>query len=273
MSATPLWPSAYPDRRPLWVAATATAVPLAILGLGLIHPDLLVASTIVLIIGVAKGWGALLESPTRGRAALVVALTGALCLTAVRIVTDLSAVTLVLGFTLIISFIAEMTRGAHRPQATWSLATMVSGSVVAAAGAVWALFGFYPVMHLLAISALPATGLASLTLALPARHPWQRVLYAVLAAAGISALITQFYLKNFPDLALAVPLASINPSAAVWVMTVGVGVLAGFTVSCTDVLFPIRRAPGYHWQQLTLALLPSLFLAMPIYALARLITG
>ena len=75
------------------------------------------------------------------------------------------------------------------------------------------------------------------------------------------------------ELALAIPFASRNPSLAIWVTTLGIGFGSGLLVGCINVLFVVPAGKNYRWRQVALALLPTLFISVPIYSLARLITG
>ena len=178
-----------------------------------------------------------------------------------------------LSWCLLAAFIAEMTRGKHRPLTTWSLASTVAGCALVAAGSAWGLTIAYPTMNLLAMAALPAMGLACLTLALPTKYASIRWLYCSLAGILAAGLLTYFVLYQYSDLALAIPFAYRNPALAIWIMTVGLGFLSGLLVACINVLFMVPAGKNYRWRQLTLALLPTLFIAVPIYSLARLITG
>ena len=128
-------------------------------------------------------------------------------------------------------------------------------------------------MNLLAMAALPAMGLACLTLALPTKHAWIRWLYCILAGVIAARILTYFVLYGYSDLALAIPFANRNPSLAIWVTTLGIGFGSGLLVGCINVLFVVPAGKNYRWRQLALALLPTLFISVPIYSLARLITG
>ena len=102
------------------------------------------------------------------------------------------------------------------------------------------------------------------------QYPLAILLFSRIVASG---LLTYFVLYQYSDLALAIPFAYRNPAVAIWIMTVGLGFLSGLLVACINVLFMVPAGKNYRWRQLTLALLPTLFIAVPIYSLARLITG
>ena len=102
---------------------------------------------------------------------------------------------------------------------------------------------------------------------------WIRWLYCILAGLIAAGILTYFVLYGYSDLALAIPFANRNPSLAIWVTTLGIGFGSGLLVGCINVLFVVPAGKNYRWRQLALALLPTLFISVPIYSLARLITG
>ncbi len=259
--------------RSWWVALLAALPPLAMLFFLHWNPYLVVASAAAVTIVVAITWGSLSQAPSPTRSGLVVALTGIGCLLAAFLTNNLTWVPLVLSWCVLAAFIAEMTRGKHRPLTTWSLASTISGCALVAAGSAWGLTTAYPMMNLLAMAALPAMGLACLTLALPTKYASIRWLYCAIAGIIAAGLLTYFVLYQYSDLALAIPFAYRNPALAVWAMTLGLGFLSGLLVACINVLFMVPAGKNYRWRQLALALLPSLFISVPIYSLARLITG
>ena len=259
--------------RSWWVALLAALPPLAMLLFLHWNPYLVVASAAAVTIVVAITWGSLSQAPSPTRSGLVVALTGIGCLLAAFLTNNLTWVPLVLSWCVLAAFIAEMTRGKHRPLTTWSLASTISGCALVAAGSAWGLTTAYPMMNLLAMAALPAMGLACLTLALPTKYASIRWLYCAIAGIIAAGLLTYFVLYQYSDLALAIPFAYRNPALAVWAMTLGLGFLSGLLVACINVLFMVPAGKNYRWRQLALALLPSLFISVPIYSLARLITG
>lgn len=263
----------YPSRRPLWVALTAGAIPLAILILSQIATEVITVGAALLIAGLGFGWGKLTRNPDPTRSAWLVCLSGELGLLLTRFTQNLSWISITVALSLLVAFFFEMSRGIHRNQTSWSLASNMTGVVLVSAGAAWGLTSVYPTMNTLAFASLPATGIASLLIAVPCKAGWGRVLMCGTAGGATSAVLTLTYLHQFPDLALAVPYAVLNPTAGIWVMTIGVGILSGILVASVDVLFPIPKAKGYHLQQLTLALVPTLFLAVNLYGLSRLITG
>lgn len=259
--------------RSWWVALLAALPPLAMLFFLYWNPYLAVLTAAGVTIAVSLTWGGLSQAPSPGRTGLVVVLAGIGCLLAAFLTNNLTWVPLVLSWCLLAAFIAEMTRGKHRPLTTWSLASTVAGCALVAAGSAWGLAIAYPTMNLLAMAALPAMGLACLTLALPTKYASIRWLYCSLAGILAAGLLTYFVLYQYSDLALAIPFAYRNPALAIWIMTVGLGFLSGLLVACINVLFMVPAGKNYRWRQLTLALLPTLFIAVPIYSLARLITG
>lgn len=259
--------------RSWWVALLAALPPLAMLFFLYWNPYLAVITAAVVTIAVSLTWGGLSQAPSPGRTGLVVGLAGIGCLLAAFLTNNLTWVPLVLSWCLLAAFIAEMTRGKHRPLTTWSLASTIAGCALVAAGSAWGLAIAYPTMNLLAMAALPAMGLACLTLALPTKYASIRWLYCSLSGILAAGLLTYFVLYQYSDLALAIPFAYRNPALAIWIMTVGLGFLSGLLVACINVLFMVPAGKNYRWRQLTLALLPTLFIAVPIYSLARLITG
>lgn len=259
--------------RSWWVALLAALPPLAMLLFLHWNPYLVVLIAAAVTIAVALTWGGLSQAPSPARTGIVVALTGIGCLLATLITTNLTWVPLVLSWCVLAAFIAEMTRGKHRPLTTWSLSSTITGCALVAAGSAWGLATAYPTMNLLAMAALPAMGLASLSLALPAKRASIRWLYCVLSGIIAAGFLTYFLLYGYSDLALAIPFAYRNPALAIWVMTLGLGFGSGLLVACINVLFMVPAGKNYRWRQLALALLPTLFISVPIYSLARLITG
>lgn len=259
--------------RTWWVALLAALPPLAMLFFLYWNPYLAVVTAAAVTTAVSLTWGGLSQAPSPGRTGLVVVISGIGCLLAAFLTDNLTWVPLVLSWCVLAAFIAEMTRGKHRPLTTWSLASTIAGCALVAAGSAWGLVIAYPTMNLLAMAALPAMGLACLTLALPTKYASLRWLYCSLAGILASGLLTYFVLYQYSDLALAIPFAYRNPALAIWIMTVGLGFLSGLLVACINVLFMVPAGKNYRWRQLTLALLPTLFIAVPIYSLARLITG
>lgn len=259
--------------RPWWVALLAALPPLAMLLFLNWNPYVLVIVAGTVTVLVAISWGSLSQAPSPPRTAIVVGLSGIGCLLTAFLTSNLTWVPLVLSWCVFAAFIAEMTRGKHRPLTTWSLSSTVTGCALVAAGSAWGLSTAYPTMNLLAMAALPAMGLACLTLALPTKHAWIRWLYCILAGVIAAGILTYFVLYGYSDLALAIPFASRNPSLAIWVTTLGIGFGSGLLVGCINVLFVVPAGKNYRWRQLALALLPTLFISVPIYSLARLITG
>lgn len=259
--------------RSWWVALLAALPPLAMLLFLHWNPYLVVLIAAAVTIAVAITWGGLSQAPSPVRTGIVVAITGIGCLLATFITTNLTWVPLVLSWCLLAAFIAEMTRGKHRPLTTWSLSSTITGCALVAAGSAWGLATAYPTMNLLAMAALPAMGLACLSLALPTKHASIRWMYCVLSGTIAAGLLTYFVLYGYSDLALAIPFAYRNPSLAIWTMTLGMGFGSGLLVACINVLFMVPAGKNYRWRQLALALLPTLFISVPIYSLARLITG
>lgn len=259
--------------RSWWVTLLAALPPLAMLFFLYWNPYLAVLTAAAVTIAVSLTWGNLSQAPSPGRTGLVVVIAGIGCLLAAFLTNNLTWVPLVLSWCVLAAFIAEMTRGKHRPLTTWSLASTIAGCALVAAGSAWGLVIAYPTMNLLAMAALPAMGLACLTLAVPTKYASIRWLYCSLAGILASGLLTYFVLHQYSDLALAIPFAYRNPALAIWIMTVGLGFLSGLLVACINVLFMVPAGKNYRWRQLTLALLPTLFIAVPIYSLARLITG
>ncbi len=259
--------------RSWWVALLAALPPLAMLFFLNWNSYLAVLTAAAVTIAVSITWGSLSQAPSPARTGLVVALTGIGCLLAAFLTDNLTWVPLVLSWCVLAAFIAEMTRGKHRPLTTWSLASTIAGCALIAAGSAWGLAIAYPTMNLLAMAALPATGLACLTLALPTKYASIRWLYCSVAGIVAAGLLTYFVLYQYSDLALAIPFAYRNPALAIWVMTLGLGFLSGLLVACINVLFMVPAGKNYRWRQLALALLPTLFISVPIYSLARLITG
>lgn len=259
--------------RSWWVALLAALPPLAMLFFLHWNPYLVVLIAAAVTIAVALTWGGLSQAPSPARTGIVVAITGIGCLLATLITTNLTWVPLVLSWCVLAAFIAEMTRGKHRSLTTWSLSSTITGCALVAAGSAWGLATAYPTMNLLAMAALPAMGLASLSLALPAKRASIRWLYCVMSGIIAAGFLTYFLLYGYSDLALAIPFAYRNPALAIWVMTLGLGFGSGLLVACINVLFMVPSGKNYRWRQLALALLPTLFISVPIYSLARLITG
>ncbi len=256
------------DARSWWVSLLAALPPLAMLFFLNWNPYLAVFTAAAVTIAVSITWGSLSQAPSPARTGIVVALTGIGCLLASFLTNNLTWVPLVLSWCVLAAFIVEMTRGKHRPLTTWSLASTIAGCALIAAGSAWGLAVAYPTMNLLAMAALPAMGLACLTLALPTKYASIRWLYCSLAGLVAAGLVTYFVLYQYSDLALAIPFAYRNPA-----LTLGLGLLSGLLVACINVLFMVPAGKNYRWRQLALALLPTLFISVPIYSLARLITG
>lgn len=260
--------------RPLWVCLVTALVSLLVLVSGIFNPYLLLVSVVIVVLGISVGWGQLLQAPDPIVNNIVVGICGMASLAAVFFTRNLSLVLLgIVPFLMSLAFIAEILRGKNRKQVTWSITASVSGCLIAAAGAAWVLTLSYPLMSTLAWASLPAVASSSLTLFIPCRDKLLRGLICLLTGAFTAAVITFFYLYQFSDLALAVPYAVLNPRLGVWTMTITVGALAGTVVACVDILFPLPNEKTIAGKQLALTLLPTLFMAMPVYAITRLIMG
>ncbi len=227
------------------------------------------ALVVVLVPLTAQGWPALVRSSHDHRATTVVTLTGLAAALAVAWRHDFGAAGLVMAFSVLGSFVAQMTRHDGREELVEDLSATVTGNLVVVSGAGWCALApgtadpavIVPCAIALLTGALlttlevRATILEALTVAVPA-----------LVAAMVGGVLA---LVGFFGVAHTGATAALQSAGACLL----VGLVAGVLMAAANrVLWTHRWVPGGR-AAVASAMVPILALGAPVYAIARLMGG
>lgn len=256
------------------VLLVASAIPTLILLLASINSiPALTFGCLLILFGVAIGWGRLVEAPSNYATGGVILIVGIINLLLLEYSGDYAWCLVSTALALPISFIMEIIRSHSPRRMVWSISTMISGCIIGVCANSWVLIIKYPIMRLLSWGILPATTVAILALILPTKSPSLRLLSCIASAVSINLVISYFYLSKFPELSLAIAFFPQNPAVSTWILVILLGIFAGITTVAISFLFFLPPHRGQEILKFTLLLLPVIFSALPIYALARIIGG
>jgi len=239
-------------------AAVSMAMAALLAVAGYAGPTLLAAALVLVILGLAVGWAALLDLPHPAGTALTVAVTGgaALLVTRENLTAErpLGAVAGLMGFAVLAAFVHELLRRDGRERLVESVTGTLTGQVIAVIGSGWLLL---PVTRLgdrgVLLTAV-AVGVAGVVSALP--WPLRFAAWAALAAGGAAAV------------AVSRSLVPVEPARGA-----AIGALvAGVTVALTRML-GAEPTMKRTWALFAAALAPVAAAGAVGYAAARLIVG
>lgn len=249
--------------------AFACLVPVLLAATAPLPVAVRLALVVVLVPLTAQGWPALVRSRHDQRATTVVTVTGLVAALVVAWRHDFGAAGLVMAFSVLGSFVAQMTRHDGREELVEDLSATVTGNLVVVSGAGWCALApgtadpavIVPCAIALLTGALlttlevRATILEALTVAVPA-----------LVAAVVGGVLA---LVGFFGAAHTGATAALQSAGACLL----VGLVAGVLMAAANrVLWTHRWVPGGR-AAVTSAMVPILALGAPVYAIARLMGG
>ncbi len=249
--------------------AFACLVPVLLAATAPLPVAVRLALVVVLVPLTAQGWPALVRSRHDQRATTVVTVTGLVAALVVAWRHDFGAAGLVMAFSVLGSFVAQMTRHDGRGELVEDLSATVTGNLVVVSGAGWCALApgtadpavIVPCAIALLTGALlttlevRATILEALTVAVPA-----------LVAAVVGGVLA---LVGFFGAAHTGATAALQSAGACLL----VGLVAGVLMAAANrVLWTHRWVPGGR-AAVTSAMVPILALGAPVYAIARLMGG
>lgn len=249
--------------------AFACLVPVLLAATAPLPVAVRLALVVILVPLTAQGWPALVRSRHDQRATTVVTVTGLVAALVVAWQHDFGAAGLVMAFSVLGSFVAQMTRHDGREELVEDLSATVTGNLVVVSGAGWCALApgtadpavIVPCAIALLTGALlttlevRATILEALTVAVPA-----------LVAAVVGGVLA---LVGFFGAAHTGATAALQSAGACLL----VGLVAGVLMAAANrVLWTHRWVPGGR-AAVTSAMVPILALGAPVYAIARLMGG
>ncbi|WP_402468378.1 hypothetical protein [Isoptericola aurantiacus] len=173
-------------------AVTTAVLATLVAGAAYLGPLWSVGASAVLVLLVAVGWAPLLRLPADGATTLVVLVAG-LGGVAVTWFTEgepvLRNLPLVIAFSLVLAFVAQMLRRGGRPRLVESVSGTTAGIVVAVAASGWVATGRSDAGAGLVVTSAVGLAVASAVSALPVAGGWTGSLLAVVlgGAAGAGA--------------------------------------------------------------------------------------
>lgn len=249
--------------------AFACLVPVLLAATAPLPVAVRLALVVILVPLTAQGWPALVRSRHDQRATTVVTVTGLVAALVVAWQHDFGAAGLVMAFSVLGSFVAQMTRHDGRGELVEDLSATVTGNLVVVSAAGWCALApgtadpavIVPCAIALLTGALlttlevRATILEALTVAVPA-----------LVAAVVGGVLA---LVGFFGAAHTGATAALQSAGACLL----VGLVAGVLMAAANrVLWTHRWVPGGR-AAVTSAMVPILALGAPVYAIARLMGG
>lgn len=261
-------------RFPISVVAAAATLPGIILVMANTGNNLLLMfSCLLLLFGIANGWGILVEAPSRLATSAVILIVGITNLLLLQSSGDYSWCLVSAVMALPVSFIVEIICSRNPRHTAWSISCMLTGALLAICANSWILIDVYPFMKLLSWLVLPAIMAAILALLLPVKTPVLRLLACNLASIITAAPITHLYLSRFPELALILPTTKVNPLITIWILALILALFTGSTVAIATFLFLLPESQGHWFSKFILLLLPLVSAPLPIYTISRVIAG
>lgn len=255
----------------------ATAIAAALLALTFLLPrDALTALVAIFALLGAWGWGQLIHAPAPRRTAVVIALTALGTVIMTRVFGDFSVVTEVTGLGMVAAFVMEMTRN-PRPRLLDSVASTVAGILTFSAVGAWVVLGREQLWHFLVIPAAIILVGGCLGMGVAANwSPLQRATSATVGAMlfglGAGAGIMFLQVPN-PTQALIFTSGHLPTLWATLLSGAFLGLILGLFQGGTTLLFREDVAPATIPSALSLAMVPLILSAVPVYALARLVGG
>jgi hypothetical protein len=241
------------------VPAIVSIAMAALLGVaGYAGPTVLIAAIALVVLGLAAGWGTLLDLPDPRGTGFTVAVTGLAGLAVVHRSVDsqrpLAAFAGLLAFGVVTAFLHELARRDGRPDLARSVTGTFVGQMIAVLGSAWVLLPATPLMDKGVLVAAVASALAAALIAIPwplRVGGWVALLGGAIGAGG---------------LAFAMLDVEVMRAAAV-----GAGVASVFAVLYRMLVNEPTVARA--WATLAAGLAPLASCGTAAYAAARLILG
>ncbi len=255
-------------------AGTLVCAGLALVLAAYAPADIITALVVVAIVLFAAGWGRLTHAPAPAVSGVVVALIGLASVVAVRVTMDAAWATIVGAFALVVAFLGEMFRGRSRTSVLGSLATSITGVIIALSSGGWVALENCRMWLVLAYPMGICLVVAGLCL-LVKGELWVRASVSILACtlAGLAAVgIVKATGLGGDDsiLVLTTSVGAAEPLIAMLTIFGAFGLVAGLVVAGCHILFSGRMRPTSVIGAVALGLIPWLTMAVPVYAFARL---
>lgn len=262
----------------LWVSGVSLILfAAALAGAALVPAGTLTALVVLAIVLFALGWGRLMHAPAPATSGIVIGLMACLGVGVVAVTHDAAWGIFVAAFTVCAAFISEMMRGTRRTSMLGSLATTVSGSVIALTGMSWvALEGsrqWLVLAHPMGLCLVVAGACLFVR-----GSVWMRAGISVVACtlgglAAVGFVMVSGLGGRHSVLAVSASVGAGEPLLAMLVVFGGFGLLAGLVVAGCHAFFTGRMAPTSTLGAIALGLVPWLCAAVPVYCFARLMGG
>lgn len=262
----------------LWVSG----VCLIVFGLGLaasaLGPiDTMTVLVIVAVIVFALGWGRLVHAPSPQTSGIIVALAALSGIIAVRVTMDAFWCALIAAFVVFFAFLGEIARGQQRTSVLGSLATTVTGSVLALSAVSWVALENYRMWLILAHPMGICLAVAGLCFFLRG-SVWARAGVSVLACTlgglvSVGVVMALGLGGEESVLAASASVGASEPLIAMFVVFGAFGLIEGLVVAGCHAFFSGRIAPTSTLGAMALGMIPWLSAAIPVYTFARIVSG
>ncbi|QOX81641.1 hypothetical protein H8R18_07875 [Nanchangia anserum] len=232
---------------------------------------------VVAVIVFACGWGRLVHAPAPGISAVIIAVMALASLGVVRVTMDAAWGVYVAGFVVCAAFIGEMVRGRGRTSVLGSLATTVTGTVLAMTTIAWIALENYRVWLILAHPMGICLVVAGACLFLRG-SVWMRVLTSIVLCTlgglvAVGLVMVAGLGANDSILVASASVGTTEPMIAMLTVFGAFGMVSGLVVAGCHAFFAGRMAPTSLMGAAALGMIPWLTAAIPVYAFARIMGG